>query len=105
MIETSRSGNAFNDHNRLIARLDVLARNEDLQQKLGACSVVIKVDGGYIVKTGDKIETLTDTTLPDHMKAKLGMLKLVDDEHFITNIGGKVKADVFVLTPEEGEAK
>lgn len=78
---------------------------QDLQQKLGACSVVIKVDGGYIVKTGDKIETLTDTTLPDHMKAKLGMLKLVDDEHFITNIGGKVKADVFVLTPEEGEAK
>jgi superfamily II DNA or RNA helicase len=34
MIETSRSGNAFNDHNRLITRLDVLARNEDLQQKL-----------------------------------------------------------------------
>jgi len=78
---------------------------QDLQQKLGACSVVIKVDDGYIVKTGDKIETLTDTTLPDHMKAKLGMLKLVDDEHFITNIGGKVKADVFVLTPEEGETK
>jgi superfamily II DNA or RNA helicase len=34
MIETSRSGNAFNDHSRLITRLDVLARNEDLQQKL-----------------------------------------------------------------------
>jgi superfamily II DNA or RNA helicase len=36
MIETSRSGNVFNDRNRLIARLDVLARNEDLQQKLAA---------------------------------------------------------------------
>jgi superfamily II DNA or RNA helicase len=36
MIETSRSGNAFNDHPRLIARLDVLARNEDLQQKLAS---------------------------------------------------------------------
>ncbi|GGY37124.1 protein NO VEIN domain-containing protein [Parvularcula lutaonensis] len=36
MIETSRSGNAFNDRNRLIARLDVLARNEDLQEKLAA---------------------------------------------------------------------
>ncbi len=35
-IETSRSGNAFNDRNRLIARLDVLARNEDLQQKLAS---------------------------------------------------------------------
>jgi len=36
MIETSRSGNAFNDRNRLIARLDVLARNEDLKQKLAS---------------------------------------------------------------------
>ena len=34
MIETSRSGNVFNDSNYLIARLDMLARNEDLQQKL-----------------------------------------------------------------------
>lgn len=34
MIETSRSGNPFNDHNRLIVRLDVLARNEELQKKL-----------------------------------------------------------------------
>jgi superfamily II DNA or RNA helicase len=34
MIETSRSGNVFNDKNRLIARLDVLSRNEDLQEKL-----------------------------------------------------------------------
>lgn len=34
MIETSRSGNPFNDKNRLIVRLDVLARNEELQEKL-----------------------------------------------------------------------
>jgi superfamily II DNA or RNA helicase len=34
MIETSRSGNPFNDRNRLIVRLDVLARNEELQDKL-----------------------------------------------------------------------
>ena len=34
MIESSRSGNPFNDHHRLIVRLDVLARNDDLQEKL-----------------------------------------------------------------------
>lgn len=34
MIENSRSGNPFNDRNHLIARLDVLARNEELQEKL-----------------------------------------------------------------------
>lgn len=38
MIESSRSGNPFNNHDRLIARLDVLARNEDLQEKLSASS-------------------------------------------------------------------
>ncbi len=34
MIEASRSGNVFKEKHRLIARLDVLSRNEDLQQKL-----------------------------------------------------------------------
>jgi superfamily II DNA or RNA helicase len=34
MIESSRSGNPFNDRNRLIVRLDVLSRNEELQDKL-----------------------------------------------------------------------
>lgn len=72
----------------------------------GKASLVLKTDGQYIVKTGDKVEILDDTTLPEHMKAKLGMLKLVEDEHFITNIGGRVNAEVFVLAPnEEGEVK
>lgn len=34
MVEGSRSGNPFNDKNYLIARLDVLARNSTLQEKL-----------------------------------------------------------------------
>ncbi len=34
MIETARSGNVFKDRDRLIVRLDVLARNEELQDKL-----------------------------------------------------------------------
>ena len=38
MIESSRSGNPFDDRDRLIARLDMLARNEDLQEKLAHCT-------------------------------------------------------------------
>lgn len=34
MIENSRSGNPFTDRNRLIVRLDMLARNDELQEKL-----------------------------------------------------------------------
>ncbi len=79
----------------------------DLAEAFGKdrSALVVKTDGGYIVKTGDKIEMMDDTTLPHHVRVKLGMLKLVEDEHFIAGIGGKVKTDVFVLTPEEGEEK
>lgn len=38
MIETSRSGNPFGDRDRLIVRLDMLARNEELQEKLTSAS-------------------------------------------------------------------
>jgi len=38
MVESSRSGNPFEDRNRLIVRLDMLARNEELQEKLGHAS-------------------------------------------------------------------
>ncbi|WP_249041970.1 DEAD/DEAH box helicase, partial [Oceanicella actignis] len=38
MIATSRSGNPFNDRRRLIARLDMLARDDDLQQKLSSAT-------------------------------------------------------------------
>src|SRR5438552_3462233 len=34
-IESSRSGNPFAEHNLAIARLDYLARNEDVQARLG----------------------------------------------------------------------
>ena len=36
MIENSRSGNPFADRNHLIARLDVLSRNEELQEKISS---------------------------------------------------------------------
>ncbi len=36
MVETARTGNPFNEENLLIARLDQLARREDLQEKLAA---------------------------------------------------------------------
>lgn len=33
-FENSRSGNPFNEHNLIIARLDVLSRNEEIQEKI-----------------------------------------------------------------------
>ena len=36
MVDTARTGNPFNEHDLLIARLDQLARRDDLQDKLAA---------------------------------------------------------------------
>jgi hypothetical protein len=100
-----RSHNQFHIYEKVQEAEVEMKTLQRLQEDLVKCAVVVQVDGGYIVKVGDKVEMMDDTTLPHAMRAKLGMLKLVDDEHFITGVGGKVKADVFVLTPEEGESK
>jgi hypothetical protein len=100
-----RSRNQFHIYEKVQEAEIEMQALKNLQANLAKCAVVVQVDGGYIVKVGDKVAMMDDTTLPHSMKAKLGMLKLVDDEHFIANIGGKVKADVFVLAPEEGESK
>lgn len=67
-------------------------------------ALVIRIEGQYIVKLRDKIEILDDTQLPEWAKARIGMLKLVNDESFITNVGCRVNAECFVvLADEEGE--
>lgn len=48
-IESARSGNPFNEHDLLICRLDMLARDEELQEKLTAANEwdVIAVDEAH----------------------------------------------------------
>jgi hypothetical protein len=67
-------------------------------------AVVLRTDGQYIVKLRDKVEIMDDTTLPLWLKAKLGMLKLVGDDHFVSEVGCRVDAECFmVLAGGEGE--
>lgn len=67
-------------------------------------AVVLRADGQYIVKLRDKVEIMDDTTLPSWLKAKLGMLKLVEDEHFVSDVGCRIHAECFmVLAGGEGE--
>lgn len=104
-MQLANKAHVLEKHDTLTLEMKTL---NDLEQAFdsGKSALVIKTDSGYIVRHNDKVEILDDATLPNDMKVKLGMLKLVDNEHFITNIGGKVKADVFVLAPnQEGETE
>jgi hypothetical protein len=64
-------------------------------------ALVIKDGGKYLVKIGDKIDLFDDNTLPDWMRGKLGMLKLVQAEQFVSNTGCRVNDETFVLMVEE----
>lgn len=72
------------------------------------CAIVLRVDAQYIVKVRDKVEIFDDTTLPAWMRGKLGMLKLVEDENVISDVGCRVNPECFVLLLDaetQGEGK
>jgi len=60
-------------------------------------ALVVKDSGKYLVKIGDKVDLYDDNTLPLDMRMKLGMLKLVEDEQYISDVGCKVTNEIFVL--------
>ena len=64
-------------------------------------ALVVKDLGKYLVKIGDNVELYDDNTLPLNMRMKIGMLKLVEDEQYLTNVGCKVSSEIFVLLVDE----
>jgi len=67
-------------------------------------ALVIKDAGKYVVKIGDTVQIYDDNTLPANLRGGIGLLKLVDVEHFLTDVGCRVNEEVFVvLVKEEGE--
>jgi len=72
---------------------------EKVQEQFGnnKTALVVKDLGKYLVKVGDKVDLYDDNTLPQDMRMKVGMLKLVEDEQYLTDIGCKVTSEIFVL--------
>jgi len=64
-------------------------------------ALVVKDSGKYLVKIGDKVDLYDDNTLPLDMRMKMGMLKLVEDEQYLTDVGCKVTSEIFVLLVDE----
>ena len=64
-------------------------------------ALIVKDLGKYLVKIGDKVDLYEDNTLPLDMRMKMGMLKLVEDEQYLTDVGCKVSSEIFVLLVDE----
>jgi hypothetical protein len=72
---------------------------EKVQEQFGnnKTALVVKDLGNYLVKIGDKVDLYEDNTLPQDICMKMGMLKLVQDEEYLTDIGCRVTSEIFVL--------
>ena len=84
--------------------LDIEMKTIDKVQKdfsANKTALVVKDLGKYLVKIGDKVDLYDDNTLPVDMRMKMGMLKLVEDEQYLTDVGCKVSSEIFVLLVDE----
>lgn len=60
-------------------------------------TLVVREGSVYIVKSKNGTHVHTDATLPAYIPPKLGMLKLVENEHYVSGIGIRVDENIFVV--------
>lgn len=78
-------------------------------QKRGA--VVTRRGNTYVVEQNDKVEICDDNTLPEWIRSRIGMLKLIEPAQFVSDLGMRANENVFVMIEPnltdvtEGETK
>ena len=98
--ERNKIKNAMQERERLTDEMMTIEKAK-AEFEAGKTALVIKDGGKYLVKIGDKVDLFDDNTLPDWMRGKLGMLKLVQAEQFLSDTGCRVNDETFVLIVEE----
>ena len=99
-IDRNRINKSIAENKRISEEMLTIDKVKSQFEK-GKTALVIKDDGKYLVKIGDAIQLYDDNTLPNDMRGKLGMLKLVEAEAFVSNTGCRINDEVFVLVVEE----
>jgi len=82
---------------------DELSTIEGIRDAMGAkkSALIVVDEGKYLVKTNDNVQLYDDTTLPIEFREKLGLLKLVNEQQFITDVGCRVNKEIYVLKLDE----
>jgi len=64
-------------------------------QRRGA--VVTRRGNTYVVEQNDKVEICDDNTLPEWIRSRIGMLKLIEPAQFVSDLGMRANENVFVM--------
>jgi hypothetical protein len=62
------------------------------------CLTVFLSDGKYTVQQGEVLQDYESDTLPEHIKTKVGLLKLVEEKEVIPEVGVRV-GNLYVVRP------
>jgi len=60
-------------------------------------SLVIVEGNNFIIKRGEHVGLVSANDLSDDMKAKIGMLKLVQDQQFVSTVGARVSVESYIV--------
>ena len=99
-IDRNRITKAMSEKERISVEMMTIEKVKKHFEDRSA-AVVVKDGGKYLVKVGDDVQLYDDNSLPETMRGRLGMLKLVDAEYFIENVGCRVNDEVFVVLMDE----
>lgn len=99
-IDRNRITKAISEKERISVEMMTIEKVKKHFQNRDA-AVVVKDGGKYLVKVGDDVQLYDDNSLPEIMRGRLGMLKLVDAEYFIEDVGCRVNDEVFVVLMDE----
>jgi hypothetical protein len=87
---------AMQREEELSLELLTISSVKDKIGKEGTALVVVD-EGKYVVKILDELRMYSDTTLPENLRGKLGLLKLVQSNQFVPSAGFRVSDEVFVI--------
>ena len=93
VMETTK---AFEEHQHVHSLSKAVGNDE--------AAIVLQTGSMYTVKKGDKIVRYTNDELPEHYRRKIGMLKLVEPNNMVTDMGYKATENTFVIYEEKEDA-
>ena len=72
---------------------------ERVQKEYGdnKTALVVRDGGKYMVRMGAEVNLYDDSSLPENLRMKLGMLKLVEAEQYLSDVGCRISGEIFVL--------
>lgn len=66
---------------------------------------VVAVDSTYYVRFKNDVKVVDSTSLPEHLRGKLGMLKLVEDGTVVEGVGYRAADDTFLISGESNDVQ